>query len=508
MTQTNESICLRNDSIGTNKWSDEINSHNECLGGCSHSEEIKPLPLPLLNPLTFNQDKIDSPDQKVINGRSKESIEESLLKHKLEVCKNLGFQDDLHSELHYQSAMWSELNTKREEYENFDEKDQNSKLTAPITSDLKSEDNMHDIPMDINEANWSNWTSSINNQMSKNSEIQIINTPPDDLNDSHNKKTEEMLWRFRSIVSDSWTSTKSKTKNLHFFATTEKIINSYKRKKIKEATTIKSNQDWVLPSNKNTRELNFQTLQANSLKHNINQNLNKKKEMERQKSNVFFHQPLVIDKQPAEEESTNKDFMEVKSIKSCQNIQDVNMNEEFSEVQLSSLEPKDISNKNQRAFESYLSQVSLMYFETSSNQWLQGLNELTSLVSNNQSDLPIEQTKSVANFKEKQPEQGKTLKYSFNCKVFYRYSTLDALWNPLRLSHVFEDWSPKEIVMFETWIWKFGKNFYLFPKFIKTKSVREITLFYQWWKRTSHYKVYQQIASKSHVEDINDWVFK
>ena len=136
----------------------------------------------------------------------------------------------------------------------------------------------------------------------------------------------------------------------------------------------------------------------------MNQDQSKKKEIRREKSNVVFHNPLVIDRQLSDEENVTKDAIEIKSVKSCQNTQEVVMNEEFTETRLASIEPKDISNKNQKAFESYLSQVSIMYFETGSNDCLQGLNELSSRVSNNQHGLQVEEDKGVARLNQKQDE--------------------------------------------------------------------------------------------------------
>jgi hypothetical protein len=78
----------------------------------------------------------------------------------------------------------------------------------------------------------------------------------------------------------------------------------------------------------------------------------------------------------------------------------------------------------------------------------------------------------------------------------------------LRVPHVFENWSPREIAIFETWICKFGKNFNLFSKFIKTKNTREVVEFYFWWKNTSHYKIWQQKMNSCISEDHNDWIFK
>ena len=52
----------------------------------------------------------------------------------------------------------------------------------------------------------------------------------------------------------------------------------------------------------------------------------------------------------------------------------------------------------------------------------------------------------------------------------YKKKDLDILINPINYSSVFEDWSPREIAIFETGILKFGKQFDFLSELIETKT--------------------------------------
>lgn len=167
------------------------------------------------------------------------------------------------------------------------------------------------------------------------------------------------------------------------------------------------------------------------------------------------------------------------------------------------MEPKDISDRAMTCFESFLSQVNTMYFNLGVTEPKETLNELASRISNNQNGILMAKAPQLASKRRRNTNEGQSL-----VSNDFHYSTLDMLWNPLRVAHVFENWSPREIAIFETWIWKFGKKFGLFSKFIKTKTTSEVIDFYLSWKSTSHHKIWKQ-KMESHIsEDHNDWVFK
>lgn len=195
--------------------------------------------------------------------------------------------------------------------------------------------------------------------------------------------------------------------------------------------------------------------------------------------------------------------LEIRISKNVPNTQDSALNSQYFDNPLASTDPKDVSDRTLIAFENYLAQVNSMYFNFGSEQERPTLNEVSSRISNNQNGLPIESDKPQSLVESRlTDEESNVISNDFH------YSTLDVLWNPLRVPHVFENWSPREIAIFETWICKFGKNFNQFSKFIKTKNTREVVEFYFFWKNTSHYKIWQQKMNSCISEDHNDWIFK
>ena len=56
----------------------------------------------------------------------------------------------------------------------------------------------------------------------------------------------------------------------------------------------------------------------------------------------------------------------------------------------------------------------------------------------------------------------------------YKKKDLDILINPLNYTSVFENWSPREIAIFETGILKFGKQFEFLSELIETKNPKEV----------------------------------
>jgi hypothetical protein len=72
----------------------------------------------------------------------------------------------------------------------------------------------------------------------------------------------------------------------------------------------------------------------------------------------------------------------------------------------------------------------------------------------------------------------------------FKMTSLDFLMNPLRQSMPFEMWSPYEVALFQCCICKFGKDFELFTKIIKSKNVDEIIDFYYQWEATKYYNAW------------------
>jgi len=127
-----------------------------------------------------------------------------------------------------------------------------------------------------------------------------------------------------------------------------------------------------------------------------------------------------------------------------------------------------------RGFENYLQFVSCSYFGTASAQ------------------------------KPKDSEE-KTVRHTNKPKL--KLTTLDLLLNPVRTDLVYEKWSPKEIAIFESAICKFGKKFEVIQSLVKSKSILEVTEFYESWKKTSHYKTWKNKRSQMRETDLNSWIF-
>lgn len=68
-----------------------------------------------------------------------------------------------------------------------------------------------------------------------------------------------------------------------------------------------------------------------------------------------------------------------------------------------------------------------------------------------------------------------------------RPTLLGVLMSPCRRPTVFENWSPREIAVFEGCIALYGKDFRTIQRFVRTKNTKEIIEFYYLWKLSSHY---------------------
>jgi hypothetical protein len=73
----------------------------------------------------------------------------------------------------------------------------------------------------------------------------------------------------------------------------------------------------------------------------------------------------------------------------------------------------------------------------------------------------------------------------------FKFSSLDLLINPLRQKFIFETWSPYDIALFECCVCKFGKNFDLYSRIIKSKSKEDIVNFYYYWKQSKYYRIWK-----------------
>jgi len=85
----------------------------------------------------------------------------------------------------------------------------------------------------------------------------------------------------------------------------------------------------------------------------------------------------------------------------------------------------------------------------------------------------------------------------------FRLTTLDMLISPLRTDSIIDRWTPKEVAIFEAGICKYGRQFHMIQRLIRTKTEREVIDFYYHWKKTSHYKMWKD--NKKQVENENSY---
>jgi len=73
----------------------------------------------------------------------------------------------------------------------------------------------------------------------------------------------------------------------------------------------------------------------------------------------------------------------------------------------------------------------------------------------------------------------------------YEYPTLDSLLSSLRKSTVFDEWTPREVALFECGICAFGKEFHRISALMGSKSTQQCTEFYYHWKKSTHYQMWK-----------------
>lgn len=148
------------------------------------------------------------------------------------------------------------------------------------------------------------------------------------------------------------------------------------------------------------------------------------------------------------EKRTSKHAKSAKSFKQTEKT--VSFKGDFSDFMnnVASWDPKENSDRTIGMFENYLSHVTSMYFGMSDPSSKLGLNDVSGRLNLQTTTQPIGMDVDTSG----QPNEQQGLIPS----TFY-FSTLDMLWNPIRVPHVFENWSPREIAIFETCICKFGK---------------------------------------------------
>ena len=74
-----------------------------------------------------------------------------------------------------------------------------------------------------------------------------------------------------------------------------------------------------------------------------------------------------------------------------------------------------------------------------------------------------------------------------------RITTLGYLTSPLRQRTVWEDWSPREVALFEAALMQYGKDFSrIAHRHLMNKQTKDVVAFYYIWKKTKHYKEWKR----------------
>lgn len=94
--------------------------------------------------------------------------------------------------------------------------------------------------------------------------------------------------------------------------------------------------------------------------------------------------------------------------------------------------------------------------------------------------------------------------YTFNA-VFplERVTALGYLESNIRRRHIWEDWSPREIALFEAALTLYGKDFSRIARLhLPNKCTKDVVAFYYVWKKTKHYQEWK----RQYIPDEGAWV--
>jgi hypothetical protein len=84
-----------------------------------------------------------------------------------------------------------------------------------------------------------------------------------------------------------------------------------------------------------------------------------------------------------------------------------------------------------------------------------------------------------------------------------RVTALGYLTSPLRRTTVWEDWSPKEVALFEAALLHYGKEFSKIRRnCLPNKTTKDVVAFYYVWKKTGHYQNWK----KQYEPDEGAWI--
>jgi hypothetical protein len=84
-----------------------------------------------------------------------------------------------------------------------------------------------------------------------------------------------------------------------------------------------------------------------------------------------------------------------------------------------------------------------------------------------------------------------------------RVTALGYLTSPLRRTTIWEDWSPREVALFEAGLMQYGKDFSrIASKHLVHKQTKDVVAFYYVWKKTQHYQEWK----RQYQPDDDAWI--
>mmetsp|Transcript_24599 Transcript_24599/g.30081 ORF Transcript_24599/g.30081 Transcript_24599/m.30081 type:complete len:303 (+) Transcript_24599:284-1192(+) len=79
---------------------------------------------------------------------------------------------------------------------------------------------------------------------------------------------------------------------------------------------------------------------------------------------------------------------------------------------------------------------------------------------------------------------------SFRC--VQRHSTLGSLVSPINVVRIEDNWSPREVSLFESGLCTYGKQFHIIQRLLNNKTTKEVVEFYYVWKKSENYSIWKK----------------
>ena len=84
----------------------------------------------------------------------------------------------------------------------------------------------------------------------------------------------------------------------------------------------------------------------------------------------------------------------------------------------------------------------------------------------------------------------------------HKATALGSLMLPIRRRNPLDEWTPREIAVFESALCLYGKTFHLIAELLPGKSTKDVVEFYYHWKHTPHYAPWKKTFKAVDLEDM------